>query len=59
MLRQAARSLWRTGASRSICSSSAVMQETSEQSKEVRRQDGPATLRCCRKDGGAAEGGGD
>ncbi|KAI3429525.1 hypothetical protein D9Q98_005613 [Chlorella vulgaris] len=34
MLRQAARSLWRTGASRSICSSSAVMQETSEQSKE-------------------------
>lgn len=34
MLRQAARSLWRTGASRSISSSSAVLQEATEQSKE-------------------------
>lgn len=36
MLRQAARSLWRTGASRSICSSSAALQEGVQQSKEVR-----------------------
>lgn len=34
MLRQAARSLWRTGASRSICSSSTVLEQTTEASKE-------------------------
>ena len=42
MLRQAARSLWRSGASRSICSSSAVLQETSEESKQVRKFAGRA-----------------
>jgi hypothetical protein len=35
MLRQAARGLLRCGASRTITSSAAVWQETSEQSKEV------------------------
>lgn len=34
MLSRAARSLWRTGASRSICSSSVVLEQTTEQSKE-------------------------
>lgn len=49
MLRQAARSLWRTGATRSICSSSAALQEGVEQSKEVRMLLQPGADRPCRK----------
>lgn len=60
MLTRAARSLWRSGASRSICSSSARLQEatpsSTEQSKEVRatRQvvRGPPSLRVGCDEGG-------
>ena len=66
MLRQAARGLLRTGASRSICSSSAVWQETSEQSKEVRgrgssggRRQGPPTAAAAPGRPAATEGSAD